>query len=54
MVDMVRYMRVALDRELSGVLDSACAFLTKHPPVQMPDMEAHEHLKEFVAGKRER
>jgi myo-inositol-1-phosphate synthase len=54
MVDMVRYMRLALDRGLSGVLDSACAFLTKHPPVQMPDMEAHEHLKEFVAGKRER
>jgi myo-inositol-1-phosphate synthase len=54
MVDMVRYMKVALDRGLSGVLDSACAFLTKHPPVQMPDMEAQAQLKEFVAGKRER
>jgi myo-inositol-1-phosphate synthase len=54
MVDMVRYMRLALDRGLAGVLDSACAFLTKHPPVQMHDTEAHEHLKEFVAGKRER
>jgi myo-inositol-1-phosphate synthase len=54
MVDMVRYMKVALDRGVSGVLDSACAFLTKHPPVQMPDTEAQAHLKEFVAGTRER
>lgn len=54
MVDMIRYVRLARDRGVSGVLDSACAFLTKHPPTQMPDMEAWEHLVEFVAGKRER
>ena len=54
MVDMVRYMRLALDRGLAGVLESACAFLTKHPPVQMPDSEAHQHLKEFVEGQRQR
>jgi len=54
MVDMVRYMRVALDRNVSGVLDSACAFLTKHPPVQIPDMLALDHLNEYVEGKRER
>ena len=54
MVDMVRYMRLAQDRKISGVLDSACAFLTKHPPVQMPDSEAHEHLKQFAEGRRER
>jgi len=53
-VDMVRYMRLALDRGVSGVLDSACAFLTKHPPVQMPDNVAREHLAEYVAGTRER
>jgi len=54
MVDMIRYMRLAQDRGVSGVLDSACAFLTKHPPTQIPDMEALARLKEFVAGKRER
>jgi myo-inositol-1-phosphate synthase len=54
MVDMVRYMRLALNRGVSGVLDSACAFLTKHPPVQLHDADAHEQLKEFIAGKRER
>jgi myo-inositol-1-phosphate synthase len=53
-VDMVRYARLALDRGVSGVLDSACAFLTKHPPVQIPDAVSRQHLAEFVAGARER
>lgn len=54
LVDMIRYMRIALDRQVSGVLDSACGFLTKHPPVPMPDSKAFEQLGEFVAGSRER
>ncbi len=55
MVDMIRYCKLALDRGVSGVLESACAFLTKHPPVQLEsDIVALEHLKEFEAGKRER
>ncbi|MBI4585856.1 MAG: inositol-3-phosphate synthase [Planctomycetes bacterium] len=54
MVDMVRYMRLALDRGVSGALESACAFLTKHPPVQMSDSAALENLKQFVSGSRER
>lgn len=54
MVDIVRYMRLALDRGISGVLESACAFLTKHPPAQIPDKLALDHLKEYVAGTRER
>jgi myo-inositol-1-phosphate synthase len=54
MVDMVRYMKIALDRGTSGVLESACAFLTKHPPVQLPDEIARERLEEYVRGERER
>jgi myo-inositol-1-phosphate synthase len=54
MVDMVRYARLAIDRGTSGVLDSACAFLTKHPPNPIPDEDALVRLKEFVAGSRER
>ena len=53
-VDMVRLMRVALDRKISSVLGSACSFLTKHPPVQIPDGEAAAAVEEFVAGTRER
>ena len=54
MVDMIRYARLAKDRGITGVLDSACSFLTKHPPKQIPDMEAWANLKEFAEGKRER
>jgi myo-inositol-1-phosphate synthase len=53
-VDMVRLMRLAIDRRVSGVLDSACAFLTKHPPVQTSDADAEVQVKEFIAGRRER
>lgn len=53
-VEMVRYMRVALDRGVSGALDSACAFLTKHPPVQIPDDKCVQYAKEFGEGKRDR
>jgi myo-inositol-1-phosphate synthase len=53
-VDMVRYMRLALDRGISGALDSACSFLTKHPPEQIPDRTALMRLEEFAAGTRER
>lgn len=54
-VDMVRYMKIALDRKISGVLESASAFLTKHPPVPLKDDAiARQHLSEFVAGRRER
>ena len=54
MVDMVRYAKLALDRKIPGVLESACAFLTKHPPVRMDDESAQQHLAEYAAGKRER
>ena len=54
MVDMVRLMRLAIDRGVSGVLDSACAFLTKHPPVQIPDSDAADYVDQFITGKRER
>ncbi len=53
-VDMIRYMKLALDRNISGVLESACSFLTKHPPNQIPDGMAFDNLKEYVSGKRDR
>jgi myo-inositol-1-phosphate synthase len=54
MVEVIRHMRLALDRGISGVLESSCAFLAKHPPVQIPDELAFQHLNEFIAGTRER
>ncbi len=53
-VDVVRYIKIALDRGIGGVLDSACMYFAKHPPKQMPDIVARQMLDEYVEGKRER
>ena len=50
--DMVRIMKIAIDRKISGVLHSACSFLTKHPPVQIKDDEAAAAVDDFISGKR--
>ena len=53
-VDVVRYMKIALDRNIGGVLDSVCMYYAKHPPKQIPDYISKNMLDEFVKGKRER
>lgn len=50
----VRYLKLALDRGIGGVLTSASAYLSKHPPVMMSDEEARKNLEEFIAEKLER
>ena len=52
--DMARLCKIALDRKVGGVLSSACSFLTKHPPVQIPDDKALAAVNAFVAGEIER
>jgi myo-inositol-1-phosphate synthase len=52
--DAIRCCGVARDRGLGGVLESASAFLMKHPPTPMPDDEALHCLHEWLAGRRER
>jgi myo-inositol-1-phosphate synthase len=54
MVEVIRHAKVALDRGVSGVLESSCAYFAKHPPVQMPDEVAYEHVNEYIAGRREK
>ena len=54
MVDAIRGTRVALDREVSGQLESLSAFCFKHPPIQMPYPAAKAAFEEFTSGKRER
>ena len=53
-VDVVRYIKVALDRGIGGVLESPCMYFAKHPPKQLPDNVARKMLDEFVAGTRDR
>lgn len=55
MVDGIRCCKLALDRGIGGVLQSASSYLMKSGPVQYPnDEEARKAMDEFIAGKRER
>jgi len=54
MIDAVRGTKVALDRGITGQLDSVSAYCFKHPPVQKPYLEAKNSFMEFIEGKRER
>lgn len=52
LADCIRISKIARDREIGGVLHSACSFFSKHPPEQLDDVEAKKHLIEFIEGKR--
>jgi myo-inositol-1-phosphate synthase len=53
-VDCIRISKIAKDRGVGGVLESASSFFNKHPPEQLSDKIAKQHLVEFIEGKRER
>ncbi len=54
MIDAVRATKIAIDRGVSGPLESISAYCFKHPPVQLPYSVAKTNFLEFVEGKRER
>jgi myo-inositol-1-phosphate synthase len=54
MIDAVRASKIALDRGISGPLESVSAYCFKHPPVQLPYSIAKSNFLEFVEGKKER
>lgn len=54
MIDAVRCAKIAIDRGVSGPLESISAYCFKHPPIQMPYSVAKNNFLEFVDGKRER
>src|ERR1700680_4913311 len=51
-IDAIRCCKLALDRGKGGVLHSASAYFSKHPPVQMTDDDAHRCVEEFISGAR--
>lgn len=53
-LDAVRAMKIALDRDISGPLISLSAFGFKMPPESTNPEEANNWLADFVAGKRDR
>lgn len=48
-IDAIRFCKLALENRMSGPLLPACAYLMKHPPVQMPDTIARGRLEAFLA-----
>ncbi|NLL17651.1 MAG: inositol-3-phosphate synthase [Clostridia bacterium] len=54
MIDAIRCMKLALDRQIGGILNSIAAYSMKSPPVQYTDTEAKKMVEEFIEGRRER
>ncbi|TRM78934.1 inositol-3-phosphate synthase [Sulfolobus sp. B5] len=49
LIDVIRAVKVALDRKIGGPLEKVSAFYFKHPPIQAKDDdEAYRWLKEFL------
>jgi len=53
-IDVVRAVKLALDRKISGVLTSVCSYAFKHPPVQVPDSVAKQWVEEYIQGKKQK
>ena len=54
MVDVIRIMKLALDRGIGGPVYSLCAWAFKNPPIHMPPEVARKYVEEFIEGKRDR
>jgi myo-inositol-1-phosphate synthase len=53
-IDLVRAIKLALDRKIAGALLSVSAYAFKHPPIQVPDPTAKQWVEDYIAGVRER
>jgi len=51
-IDLIRCMKLALDRGQGGPLYSPASYFMKHPPKQYTDEEAYRMTEEYIAGKR--
>ena len=52
-IDVVRAVKLALDRKIAGPLISISSYAFKHPPTQMPDPIAKQWVEDYINGKRE-
>ncbi len=53
-IDVVRAVKLALDRGVSGPLTSVSSYAFKHPPFQISDSVAKNLVEDFIQGKIER
>jgi len=52
-IDVVRAVKIALDRKIAGPLISMSSYAFKHPPKQVEDSTAKRWVEEYIQGKRE-
>jgi len=53
-IDVVRAVKLAMDRGVGGPLISISAWAFKHPPVHAAPSTAKTWVEEFIEGRRER
>jgi myo-inositol-1-phosphate synthase len=53
-IDIIRAVKLALDRKIAGQLLSISSYAFKHPPIQIPDSAAKQAVEEYIQGKRKR
>ena len=49
-IDAIRCMQLALDRNVGGILSAPSAYFMKHPPIQFPDAVAKTMVQDFITG----
>lgn len=47
-IDAIRCVKLALDRNQGGILEGPSAYFCKHPPVQYTDDKAHQLTEDFI------
>jgi len=53
-IDVIRAVKLALDRKIAGPLISISSYAFKHPPIQVPDSVAKQWVEDYIEDKRER
>ncbi len=53
-IDIIRAVKIALDRKIRGQLLSISSYAFKHPPIQVPDPVAKQSVEEYIQGLRQR
>jgi myo-inositol-1-phosphate synthase len=53
-IDIIRAVKIALERKIAGQLLSISSYAFKHPPIQVTDSLAKQSVEEYIQGKRTR
>jgi myo-inositol-1-phosphate synthase len=51
--DVIRAVKIGLDRGVGGALTSISSYCFKYPPIKIPDGQASQWVEEYIQGKRE-